>query len=145
MLPLFRGEERRSVGLMCEFTTLSALYSANYCTCNLLGRRVTVSNTGSVWSRIVHVTTVRSETFAVFAVLHGIRENLIRPFMFSAMHRSLIKEQRSRSVVRFRILYRSFSRPLCRSSHYSPPSDAPYPTKIWKAAGEDQLQQFALY
>ena len=25
-----------------------------------------------------------------------------------------------------------------------PPSDAPYLTKIWKAAGEDQLQQFAL-
>ena len=44
----------------------------------------------------------------------------------------------------FRILYRSFSRPLCRSSHSLPPSDAPYLTKIWYAAGEDQLQQFAL-
>ena len=42
------------------------------------------------------------------------------------------------------IIYHSFSRPLCRSSHSLPQSDAPYSTKIWKAAGEDQLQQFAL-
>ena len=36
-----------------------------------------------------------------------------------------------------------FSSVMLIKSFFSP-SDAPNPTKIWKAAGEDQLQQFAL-